>query len=139
MDAIHEKICIMDTHNRKLASSTACEKLSFPRIIYKRSGLLKVAIDLVRATERSESSAPPPQSWKVAESMYKYLQTHRILKFSNYVLVRVPINNYNYEQLIALFVILLTKNTFTKHLDKSLSPTRPLLINIYVNIQSWCS
>ena len=29
------------------------------------------------------------------------------LKFSNYVLVRVPINNYNYEQPIALFVVLL--------------------------------
>ena len=66
-------------------------------------------MDLVRATERSGSSAPLTWAWKVAESMYKYLQTHRILKFSNCVLVRVPINNYNYEQQITLFVILLAK------------------------------
>ena len=35
-------------------------------------------------------------------------------KFSNNVLVRVPINNYSYEQMIAHFVILLAKNTFAK-------------------------
>ena len=37
------------------------------------------------------------------------------LKFSNCVLVRVPINNNNYEQLIALSVIILAKNNFTNH------------------------
>ena len=43
--------------------------------------------------------------------MYKYLQTHiEVLKS---VLLRVPINNNNYEQPIALFVIILAKNTFT--------------------------
>ena len=35
-----------------------------------------------------------------------------ILKFSNCVLLRVPINNNNYEP-IALFVIIPAKNTFT--------------------------
>ena len=41
--------------------------------------------------------------------MYKYLQTHiEVLKLGS-VLVGVPINNYNYEQPIALFVILLAK------------------------------
>ena len=38
-----------------------------------------------------------------------------ILKFPSCVLVRVPINNNNYEQPIALFVIILAKNTFTNH------------------------
>ena len=33
------------------------------------------------------------------------------LKFSNYVLLRVPINKYNYEQPIELFIPL-AKNTF---------------------------
>ena len=36
-----------------------------------------------------------------AEIMDKYLQTH--IEVLNSVLVRVPINNYNYEQLIGLF------------------------------------
>ena len=54
---------------------------------------------------------PAPRSSKVAESMYKYLQTHiEVLKL---VLLRVPINNNNYEQPIALFVIIPAKNTFT--------------------------
>ena len=35
-----------------------------------------MAVDLVRSTEKSGSSAPPPWSSKVAESMHKYLQTH---------------------------------------------------------------
>ena len=38
---------------------------------------------------------------------------NHILKFLNCVLVRVPINNNNYEQPIVLFVILLAKNKFT--------------------------
>ena len=80
-------------------------------IIYKRSGLRKVAVDLVMATERSGSLAPVMEIGRkhyfVVESMYKYLQIH--IEVSNCVLVKVPINNYNYEQLIALFVILLAK------------------------------
>ena len=48
-------------------------------------------------------------------SMYKYLQTHNeVLKLCITVLVRVPINNYNYKQPIAFFVILLAM----KHLSK---------------------
>ena len=49
-----------------------------------------------------------------------------ILKFSNCVLVRVPINNNNYEQPIALFVIILVKNTFRNHhgCNLMLAPTR---------------
>ena len=35
------------------------------------------------------------------------------LKFSNYVLVSIFVNNYNYEQPIALFVILLALYIFT--------------------------
>ena len=66
-------------------------------------------MDMVRAMERSGSLAPLPQSWKVAESMYKYLQTHiEVLK------LRVPINN-NYEQQIVLFVIIPAINTFMNH------------------------
>ena len=79
------------------------------------SELHKVALDLVRATERSGSSAPVMKNagkhflgWKACINICKH-----ILMFSNYVLVRVPINNYNYEQPIALFVILLAENTFT--------------------------
>ena len=34
-----------------------------------------MALDLVRSTEKAGSLAPPPWSSKVAESMYKYLQT----------------------------------------------------------------
>ena len=74
-----------------------------------------MAHTLVRAMERSGSTAPVMESggkhylwWKACINIWKH-----ILKFSNCVLVRVPINNYNYEQPIALFVILLAKNTFT--------------------------
>ena len=66
-------------HNGKLVSPTAREKLTFPRIIYKRSRLHKLAVNLVRATERSGSSASVMESGRkhfVAESMYKCLQTH---------------------------------------------------------------
>ena len=74
-----------------------------------------MAVDLVRATEMSRSSA------LVMESDKKYYLWQKacinickhILKFSNCVLVRVTINNYNYEQPIALFVILLAENSFT--------------------------
>ena len=45
---------------------------------------------------------------EVTETMYKYCK--HILKFSNCVLLRVSTNNNNYEQLIALFVIILAKN-----------------------------
>ena len=67
-----------------------------------------MALDLVRSTEKAGSLAP--RSSKVAESMYKYLQTHiEVLKLC----IIVPINNNNYEQPIALFVIIPAKNTFT--------------------------
>ena len=40
-----------------------------------------MALDMVRSTEKAGSLAPPPRSSKVAESMYKYLQTHiKVLK-----------------------------------------------------------
>ena len=59
------------------------------------------------------------------ESMYKYLQTHWS---SNCVLLRVPINNNNYEQLIALFIII-AKNTSMNHHGVIycclLAPSRP--------------
>ena len=35
-----------------------------------------MVMDLVRVMETSGSLALPLWSWKVAESMYKYLQTH---------------------------------------------------------------
>ena len=35
-----------------------------------------MALYLVRSTEKAGSLAPPPRSSKVAEIMYKYLQTH---------------------------------------------------------------
>ena len=49
---------------------------NFCRLYIKFSGVRIVAVDQVRSTEKSGSSALPPWSWKVAESMYKYLQTH---------------------------------------------------------------
>ena len=67
------------------------------------------------------------------------------MKFSNCVLVRVPINK-NFELPIALFVIILVKKTFTNHhgviqcnsVCTNLPPTRrPILINVYVNIWAW--
>ena len=96
------------------------------------------------------------RKWQKLESMYKYLKTQNTLKFSNCVLLIVPINNNNYEQPIPPFVIILPK----KHLHESpwcnlmLAPSqwlRPLLINVgskstrqrhgllinvYVNIQT---
>ena len=62
---------------------------------------MRVAMDLVRGTEGDGKfrvigfQAALPRSWKVAESMYKYMSKY-ILKFSNCVLVRVPIDNNNY-------------------------------------------
>ena len=49
---------------------------NFCGLYIKFQGVRKVAVDLVRSTEKSGSSAPLPLSWKVTESMYKYLQTH---------------------------------------------------------------
>ena len=72
-----------------------------------------MAVDLVRAKERSGSSTllPSHEKWrKACINICKH-----ILKFSNCVLGRVPIKNNNYEQPIALFVINLAKNTFTNH------------------------
>ena len=60
----------------KLESGSPWELQQVPRIIYKISGSRKMALDRVRSTEKAGSSAPPPRSSKVAESMYKYLQTH---------------------------------------------------------------
>ena len=57
--------------------------------------------------------AHPPWSPKVAENMYEYLQTHiEVLKLCITLLARVQINNNNYEQTIAFFVIILVNNTF---------------------------
>ena len=53
--------------------ASAWEVQQVPRIIYKISGSQKMALDLVRSTEKARSLAPPPRSSKVAESMYKYL------------------------------------------------------------------
>ena len=64
---------------------------------------------------------PSHQKWrKACINICKH-----ILKFSNCVLVRVPINNNNYEQPIALFVIILAKNTFRNHhgCNLKLAPT----------------
>ena len=85
------------------------EKWLFPRIIYKRAGLHKVAVDLVSATEM-------PGSIRVMESggkHYLWPKTCINICCANCVLVRVPINNYNYEQPVGIFVILIAKNTFT--------------------------
>ena len=105
---------ITHCHNGKLVSPTAGEKLLFLRIIYKRSELRKVSMDLLMAMERSRSSALVMES---AGKLYLWQKAcinicRHILKFSNCVLVRVLINNYNYDQPIALFLIL-AKNTFT--------------------------
>ena len=72
------------------------------------SGLRKVAVALVRATERSGGR----KVYLVRNACINNCK--HTLKFSNYVLVRVPINNYNYEQPIALFVILVAKKKFAK-------------------------
>ena len=56
---------------------------------------------------------------KACINIFKY-----ILKFSNCVLVRVPINNNNSEQPIELFDIILAKNTCTNHHGVG-GPTRP--------------
>ena len=53
----------------KLESGSPWEVQQVPQIIYKISGSQRMALDLVRSTEKAGSS-------KVAESMYKYLQTH---------------------------------------------------------------
>ena len=93
----------LEDHNGKLESAIAWEKFPFPQNLYK-----------VKATESGHGPGQGHRKWLKtligAESMYKYLYTHTYtLKFSNGVLVRVPINNYNYEQPIELFVILLAK------------------------------
>ena len=53
-----------------------------------------------------------------------------ILKFSNCVLVRGPINNNNYEQPMVLFIIILAKNSFRNHHGCKESPCWCQLINI---------
>ena len=49
---------------------------------------------------------------KLRPQTENYVFSDVALKFSNGVLVRVPINNYNYEQPLALFVILLQQKHF---------------------------
>ena len=105
----------------KLESGSPWEVQQVPRIIYKISGSRKMALDLVRSTEKAGSLDPPPRSSKVAESMYK---CKHILKFSNCVLLRVPINNNNYEQPIAFFVIIPAKNTLTNQYGVGANRTR---------------
>ena len=110
-----------------MESGSSREVQQFLQIIYKISGARKVALDLVRSTEKAGSLAPPRpppghRKWrKACINVCKH-----ILKFSNYVLVRVPINNNNCEQPIALFVIILVKNTFRNHhgCNLKLAPTR---------------
>ena len=71
-----------------------------------------MALDVVRLTEKAGSLAPPPGHRKWQKACINICK--HILKFSNCVLLRVPINNNNnYEQPIALFVIIPAKNTFT--------------------------
>ena len=64
----------------KLESGSPWEVQQFLQIICKISGAWKVALDLVRLTEKAGSfpppQAPPPRSLKVVESICKYLQTH---------------------------------------------------------------
>ena len=60
----------------KLESGSPWEVQKFLQIIHKISGVQIVAVDQVRPTEKSGSSAPMPRSWKVAESIYKYMQRH---------------------------------------------------------------
>ena len=94
----------------KLESGSTWEVQQVLRIIYNISGSRKMALDLVRFTEKARSLAPPPGHWKWRKACINTCK--HILKFSNCVLLRVPINNNNYEP-IALFVIILAKNTFT--------------------------
>ena len=66
-------------------------------------------LDLLRSTEKGSLALPLPihQKWrKPCINICKH-----ILKFLNCVLLRVSTNN-NYEQPIALFVIILAKNSF---------------------------
>ena len=100
-------------HIGKLESGSPWKVWQFLRIIYKISGVQNVVMDMVRATERSGSlpHCPSHEKWrKACINICKH-----ILKFSNCVLVRVSINNNNYKEPIALFVIILAKNTFTNH------------------------
>ena len=84
----------MPGHNGKLESGTAREKLPFPWNIYKRSG---------------QQSIESGQKHYLGQKACKKICT-QTLKLSNSVLVRVPNNNYNYEQPIALLIILLAKH-----------------------------
>ena len=54
-----------------------------------------------------------------------------ILKFSNCVLLRVPINNNNYEP-IALFVVIPAKNTFTNQYGVIQCWRQPRQVNVTV-------
>ena len=119
----------------KSESGSPWEVQQFPRYIYKISGSRNVALDLLRSTEKSGSLAPLLPShqkwWKACINICKH-----ILKFSNCVLLRVWTNNNNYEQPIALFVIILAKTpswinmvSFTVG-TKSTRRSRPLLIKV---------
>ena len=67
-----------------------------------------MAVDLVRSMEKSGSISPATPVMKSGAKHVKIFAN--TLKFSNCVLLRVLINN-NYEQPIALFVIIQAKNT----------------------------
>ena len=71
----------------------------------------KMALHLVRSTEKAGSLVRTPGHRKWRKACINTCK--HILKFSNCVLLRVPINHNNYEQPIALFVIIPAKNTFT--------------------------
>ena len=72
-----------------------------------------MAVSIVRAAEKVWASESDGKLYLELKP-YKNICKH-VLKFSNYVLVRVrPINNYIYEQVIALFVILLSKEHLRK-------------------------
>ena len=99
----------------------------------------KVALDLVRLTEKSGSSAPPLPGHRKWQKSCINICKH-ILKFSNCVLARVPINNNNYEHLIVVVVIILAKKLLHKSpwSNLMLAPTpanATCIINVYVNIQ----
>ena len=102
---------LQSTRYGKLESGSPWEVQQFMRIIYKISGAWNVALDLPRLTEKSGPLASPLPGHRKWQKTCINICKH-ILKFSNCVLLRVSTNNNNYEQPIALFVIILEKNSF---------------------------
>ena len=93
-----------------------------------------VALDLLRSTEKSGSLARPLPGHRKWRKACINICKH-ILKFSNCVLLRVSKNN-NYEQLIALYVIILAKTLSWNNMvsftvgAKSTRLSWPLLIKV---------